>query len=125
MTRDLSRLLRPKSIAVMGGAWAQNVVHQCQKMGFDGEIWPLHPTKTEVHGLPCYKSLDDLPSAPDATFIGVNRNLTIDTVKHLRDMGAGGAVCFAAGFDEAGEAGGDLQKDRIDPSRLDETLAMK
>ena len=38
---------------------------------------------------------------PDAVFIGVNRNLTIETVRFLRDMGAGGAVCFASGFREA------------------------
>ncbi|MGB0843492.1 MAG: CoA-binding protein, partial [Alphaproteobacteria bacterium] len=114
MTKDLSRLLRPKSIAVLGGAWAQNVVQQCQLMGFEGEIWPIHPTKTEVHGLKCYRGLPELPSAPDATFIGVNRNLTIQTVQTLQDMGAGGAVCFAAGFDEAGEAGGDLQNQLLD-----------
>ncbi|MBL8581298.1 MAG: acetate--CoA ligase family protein, partial [Rhizobiaceae bacterium] len=99
--RDLSRLLRPKSIAVVGGGFfAPNVIKQSLKMGFAGEIWPVHPSKDEVAGVRAYRSLADLPGAPDATFIGVNRNLTIDVVRELRERGAGGAICFAAGFRE-------------------------
>ena len=100
--RDLSRLLRPKSIAVLGAGWALNVIEQCRKMGFDGPIWPVHPTKSEIGGLRAYASLADLPFAPDATFIGVNRFATIDVVRELAAMGAGGAICFASGWAEAG-----------------------
>jgi acyl-CoA synthetase (NDP forming) len=99
---DLSRLLRPKSIAVLGAGWAMNVIEQCQKMGFQGPIWPVHPTKAEIGGLRAYASLSDLPFAPDATFIGVNRHATVDVVGELSAMGAGGAICFASGWTEAG-----------------------
>lgn len=105
----LERLLRPKSIAVFGGAQAATVVAQSIKMGFAGEIWPVHPTKDEVAGRKAYRSVADLPGAPDAAFVGVNRHLTIEVVKALAERGAGGAVCFAAGFleteayDEDGE----------------------
>ena len=113
MTRDLSRLLRPSSIAVVGGgAWCRAVVAQCLKMGFAGDIWPVHPKATEVEGLPTYASLDALPAPPDATFIGVNRDATIELVGTLSGMDAGGAVCFASGFSEAqaeDAAGKDLQ----------------
>jgi acetate---CoA ligase (ADP-forming) len=102
-TNRLERLLRPRSIAVIGGgAFGTNVVKQSLKMGFSGNIWPVHPTKDTVEGLPAYRSVADLPSAPDATFIGVNRFLTIEMIKALREKGAGGAICFAAGFLEAG-----------------------
>ncbi len=104
MTRDLSRLLRPRSIAVMGSVWAENVIAQCRKMGFAGPVWPVHPTKAEIGGLKAYPSLADLPDAPDATFIGVNRHATVDVVGELAAMGAGGAICFASGWTEAGEA---------------------
>ncbi|RWF59878.1 MAG: CoA-binding protein [Mesorhizobium sp.] len=105
----LERLLRPKSIAVFGGAQAAAVVAQSIKMGFAGEIWPVHPTKDEVAGRKAYRSVADLPGAPDAAFVGVNRHLTIEVIKALAERGAGGAVCFAAGFleteayDEDGE----------------------
>jgi acyl-CoA synthetase (NDP forming) len=64
----LERILRPESIAAIGGLQAGRVVEQCKLMGYEGEIWPVHPTKTEVHGVPAYKSVADLPGAPDAAF---------------------------------------------------------
>jgi acetate---CoA ligase (ADP-forming) len=104
MTR-LDRLLRPRHIAVLGAGWAQNVIEQCRKMGFKGPVWPVHPTKSEIAGMKAYASLADLPEAPDATFIGVNRFATIEVVAELAAMGAGGAICFASGWTEAGEPG--------------------
>ncbi|MDG1168198.1 MAG: acetate--CoA ligase family protein [Sulfitobacter sp.] len=113
MTRSLDRLLRPRSIAVVGGgAWCKQVVLQCQKMGFAGDLWPVHPKADQIQGLPVYRSIDALPQAPDATFIGVNREATVSIVDQLSQGGAGGAVCFASGFLEAQaeDAGGaDLQ----------------
>ncbi|WP_421702363.1 acetate--CoA ligase family protein [Aliiroseovarius sp.] len=96
--RDLSRLFRPRTIAVIGGgAWCTQVVEQCRKMGFDGAVWRVHPKGGEG----VYSTLESLPSAPDAAFVGINRHATIEAVRVLRDMGAGGAVCFASGFSEA------------------------
>ncbi|RUM19972.1 CoA-binding protein [Rhizobium vallis] len=100
-SRPLDRLLRPQTIAVFGGREARRVVEQCDRMGFSGEIWPVHPKLDEVLGRRCYRSLSDLPAAPDAAFIGVNRTLTIDIVRGLSRAGAGGAVCYASGFSEA------------------------
>lgn len=108
MTRDLSRLFRPKSIAVVGGgAWCANIVEQCHKIGFSGPVWPVHPTRDTLVGLKAYSSVTALPEPPDATFIGVNRNATLDVVQDLRAQGAGGAVCFASGFLEAQNELGD------------------
>ena len=114
MVRDLSRLLRPRSVAVIGGGvWCENVVQQCRAIGFRGAIWPVHPTRTEIAGAPAFEGLAALPSAPDAVFIGVNRTLTVQLVAQLAEMGAGGATCFASGFREAqleSEDGADLQE---------------
>ncbi|NGN43965.1 acetate--CoA ligase family protein [Mesorhizobium sp. CGMCC 1.15528] len=114
----LERLLRPKSIAVIGGgAFAPNVVRQSLKMGFAGDVWPVHPKRDEVAGVKAYRSVSDLPGAPDAVFIGVNRFATIDIVRELAQLGAGGAICFAAGFLEAGaddEDGERLQAELIE-----------
>ena len=98
---SLDRLIRPKSIAVFGGKEAGRVVEQCKKMGYQGDIWPVHPTRDEVHGYKCYRSVADLPAAPDAAFVGVNRLLTIDIMRELSERGAGGAICYASGFSEA------------------------
>lgn len=100
---DLSRLLRPRSVAVMGAVWAENVIAQCERMGFAGEVWPVHPRRDEIGGRRCFRSLAELPAAPDASFLGINRHATVETVAALSAMGAGGAVCFASGWRETGE----------------------
>lgn len=111
--RDLSRLLRPRSVALWGGGWAENVILQLRKAGFPGDIWPVHPNRKEIAGVSCRPSLADLPAAPDAAFVGVNREASVEVVGALSAMGAGGAVCFASGFRETGDdAGADLQ-DRL------------
>lgn len=106
---DLSRLLRPKSVAVFGGSWAREVIRQLRRMNFAGEIYPVHPDRAEIEGLRAYRDIAALPEAPDASFIGVNRHQTIEIVAELRRRGAGGAVCFASGFGETGEEGARLQ----------------
>lgn len=109
----LDRLLRPTSIAVIGGgAWCENVIRECRKIGFDGDIWPVHPTKAEVSGVRAYGRVEDLPVAPDAAFVGVNRFATVEVIGALSQCGAGGAICFASGFQEAVEElsdGADVQ----------------
>ena len=104
-------MLNPKSIAVIGGNPAAAVVRQCQKLGFTGQIWPVHPTRKEMHGVACFASVNDLPGIPDAAFVAVNRHLTLDAVKQLSKMGAGGAVCYASGFSETGDT--DLQQQLV------------
>ena len=102
----LSRTLNPRSIALFGTSPAQSVIEQCLKLGFTGELWPVHPTRETLAGIKCFKSVADLPSAPDVAFVAVNRNATIDVVKQLAKIGAGGAVCYASGFAESGTQSG-------------------
>jgi acyl-CoA synthetase (NDP forming) len=109
---DLRRLLAPRSIATVGGAPAERVVRQCLKLGFTGPIWPVHPKRSDLAGVPCIPDLDALPAVPDAVFLGVNRHATVEAMAVLRSIGAGGAVCYGSGFAESGEA--DLQRDLID-----------
>lgn len=113
MTRDLSRLLRPQSIAVIGGgAWCAQIIKQSRRMNFAGRIDVVHPRGEIIEGVQAVPELGALDHAPDAVFVGVNRHATIEVVAALAAMGAGGAVCFASGFSEAAaedETGSDLQ----------------
>ena len=113
---SFERLLKPRSIAVFGGAQAQEVIRQSDRMGYKGEIWPVHPRKTEILGRTVYRSVADLPGSPDAAYVGVNRHLTINIVRDLAAMDAGGAVCYATGFIEAGDEGSELQEQLLQAS---------
>jgi len=110
--KDLSRLLRPRSVALFGGGWTANVAAQLKKSGYAGAIWPVNPKRAEIAGIPCLASVADLPAPPDAAFVGVNREATVEVVAALAAMGAGGATCFASGFAESeaeGTGGAALQ----------------
>ncbi len=105
---DLRRLLQPRSIAVFGGWQAESVVRRCAEMGFAGPVWIVHPKKSGA-----FRCAADLPEPPDAAFVAVNREATVGIVRELAVMGAGGAVCHAAGFREAGGRGVELQEELI------------
>jgi len=98
---NLQRFLKPESIAIFGGSWAANVIEQLLKSGYQGQIWPVHPKRDSILGVACYANISDLPSSPDAAFIGVNRETTIEVVAELSQQGCGGAICFASGFRES------------------------
>lgn len=101
MNTRFRRILNPASIAVFGGDWAAAVIEQCRLAGYTGSIWPINPTRKTLAGESCFACIEDLPGVPDASFIGVNNEQTIDIVRTLAAKGAGGAICFASGYSEA------------------------
>ncbi|MEE9375689.1 MAG: acetate--CoA ligase family protein [Rhizobiaceae bacterium] len=98
---DLSRLLNPRTIAVIGGKECQRIIEQCDKFGYSGTIWPVHPTRETMGGRKCFRTVEELPEPPDAAYVAVNREHSIEIVKALSKLEAGGVVCYAAGFAEA------------------------
>ena len=113
-SENLKRLLYPKTIAFVGGQGLADTIEHSGRFGFDGEIWVVNPKRDEIAGRKCYATINDLPAAPDATFIGVSREATLDVVRALAKRGAGGCVCYAAGFAEAGEEGLALEEELRD-----------
>lgn len=107
----LARLLRPRSLAIVGGKAAEEAVRQCRALGFAGPIWPVNPKRAEMGGLPCYGGMAALPEAPDAVFIAAPAPATIALAGEL--TGTGGAICYAADFAESGEHGQGRQAELI------------
>ncbi len=103
--RNLRRLLRPRHVAIVGGQAMADSIRRCADTGFSGEIWVVNPKYPALGGRKCYASIADLPEAPDATFIAVPREATIDILKQLDARGGGGAICYAAGYTEVGGEG--------------------
>ena len=101
----MSRLISPRSIAVVGHRGADFAIRESRKLGYTGKIWAIHPSRETIEGLECFKSVKDLPEPPDATFIAVNAEAAIEIVADLNQIGGGGAVLYASGFGEVGEDG--------------------
>jgi len=112
--RNFQRLLEPRHIAFIGGSDAAVAIGEARRIGFSGDIWPVNPKRESIGGLPCFKNLEALPCAPDATFLAIPVAQAIETVRKLNTMGAGGIVCYTAGFKEAGAEGNAAEAELID-----------
>ncbi|HTO84707.1 MAG TPA: acetate--CoA ligase family protein [Methylomirabilota bacterium] len=107
---NLRRLLKPRHVAFVGGKGLAGPIKGCLAGGFTGQIWPVHPSYPEIGGIACHPSIDALPEAPDAAYIAAPREATVEIVRALARRGAGGCVCYAAGFAEVGPEGAALQR---------------
>ncbi|MBS0580465.1 MAG: acetate--CoA ligase family protein [Proteobacteria bacterium] len=103
----MRRLLAPRSVALIGGAWADAAFAASSAIGYSGEVWRIHPRRASSASERYYRSIDELPAAPDAAFIAVPNHEVPAIAGALRRRGAGGFVCFAAGFSELATPEGD------------------
>lgn len=108
--QNFERLLNPRHIAFVGGADAAVAIGEARRAGFAGEMWVVNPKRDKLAGLDCVASLADLPEAPDAVFLAIPAAAVPEAVAELGRMGAGGIVCYTAGFGEAHEAGRALEE---------------
>ncbi len=100
---DIRRLIAPRSIALIGAsAWTDAVAAGNSVVGYQGTIWRVHPTRPSTATTTFYRSVAELPAAPDAAFIAVPNHEAPAVAGALAARGAGGFVCFASGFSELG-----------------------
>ena len=102
---NLKRLLYPRHVAYVGGRSMEEGISMLRSANFPGAIWPVSPKYGSLAGLPAFTSVGALPEGPDAVFLYVPKAITADLLRQLAARGAGGAVCFAAGYAELGEEG--------------------
>lgn len=107
---NLKRMLAPRHVMFAGGDRAAYAMEGIRRNGFKGEVYCVNPKKAEIGGVRCVPKVTDLPVAPDASFIMVPAPSTVTLVRELSKMGAAGAVCYASGFSELGEAGAANQR---------------
>jgi len=105
---DLARLMRPRSIAVVGATpreetYAHETLRNLGALGYDGEVWGVHPTHREVLGREVFPSLSDLPAPADAVVVDVPAAGVPDVIAEAGASGCGGAVVFGAGFADGGD----------------------
>src|SRR5437763_561906 len=105
--RALQRLLAPRTIALVGGAWADAALAASAVVGYTGEVWRVHPSRASSAAQRYFRAIDELPHAPDATFIAAPNREVPGIAAALARRGAGGFVCFAAGFSETATVEGE------------------
>ncbi|MEO9191213.1 MAG: CoA-binding protein, partial [Acetobacteraceae bacterium] len=115
----ISRLLNPRSIAIVGASRAANkmagqVIPMLLAGGYTGRVLPINPRYTEVAGQPCYASLADAPDGIDHCVIAVAKERVAAVLAECRRKGIPGASIFSSGYAEAGESGVAAQQELQD-----------
>jgi acyl-CoA synthetase (NDP forming) len=110
---DIHRLIAPRSIALIGASlWTDAVAAGNIAIGYSGALWRVHPTRPSTATTTYYRSVAELPGTPDAAFLAVPNHEAPNVAGELAARGAGGFVCFTAGFSETGtEAGNRLTRE--------------
>ena len=114
--RDLSPLIAPKSVAIIGASQRSSellareprgnrVIRNLKNFGFAGRIVAVNPKYTEVMDCQCYPDLASIPEAPDCVVLAVPNRHVPDLLEAAAAAGVRAAVVFAAGFAEIGGEG--------------------
>ena len=112
---DPTPLLEPRSVAVVGandrpGSYADAVLRNLERAGFDGPVWGVNPKREQVHGRDCVPSVGDLPEPVDAVVIAIPASDVPAAVAQAGERDCGGAIVLSAGFAEVG-SGVELERE--------------
>jgi acetate---CoA ligase (ADP-forming) len=117
--RDLSPLLNPQGIAVIGaterpGSAGRLVLENLRNLNFPGKVFAVHPKHSQVLGFPCYPDIDSLPERVDmvAVLLGADKVLSLLDTAHQNGIKA--AWILASGFSESGPEGEVRQQELIE-----------
>src|SRR6478672_12928040 len=115
--RSIDRMLNPRSIAVVGastksGGYGNRLLNAVLKAKVRVKIYPVNPNHKTIAGIKSYKSVADLPEAPDLVGIVVPDKKVLEVLKQCHEKKAGAAVIISAGFSERGtQAGVELERE--------------
>jgi acyl-CoA synthetase (NDP forming) len=115
----LERLLRPRSVAVIGASadatkTSGRPIAYLLKHGFIGAIYPVNPRTDRIAGLASYRDVASLPEAPDVGIVLLGAERAHDAVRELAQRGAAAAIVVASGYAEVGEEGVRRQRQLVE-----------
>ncbi|MGY8525688.1 acetate--CoA ligase family protein [Paracidovorax citrulli] len=116
MTHVLEPLLNPGSIAIIGasdnpGRIGGMPIDLLVRFGYAGAVYPVNPKYEAVFGLRCYPRLEDVPRDIDLAVLAIGAGDVTPMLARCHAHGVRAAIVYAAGFAEAGERGGALQRE--------------
>jgi acyl-CoA synthetase (NDP forming) len=108
-------LFRPRNIVVVGASASTSkpggkVLKNIVDHNFKGDVWVVNPNATAVLGLPTFKSIAELPTAPDLALIAVPAPLVIAALEDLARRGTKAVIVLSSGFGERDEKGKEAEE---------------
>lgn len=114
MAKDLSALLKPNSITVIGASRSPEkvgaiVLKNILSSKFPGKVYPVNPNTKDIDGLACFPDIANLPEVPDLAIIAIPAIKVSEVLNQIGEKGIKNVVVFSAGFKEIGEVGKKLE----------------
>src|SRR6266446_2674773 len=102
---DLRPVLSPDSVAVIGASADQETLRgrltrALVEHGYDGRVYPVTRSQSEVFGLQAYPSVSEIPEAADLAVILVPAAHVVETLAQCGERGIRAAVVISSGFGE-------------------------
>ena len=115
MTANLDKIMKPKSIAVIGASTKEHtigsdIMKRLQEYKFNGNIYPVNPKGGIIEGLQAYTNVLEIPGEVDLAIIVVNAKFVLDTIDQCHEKGIKGLCIITAGFKETGKEGAEAEK---------------
>lgn len=114
--KDLNKIFKPESVAVIGasdtpGKVGYIIVSNMISGGYKGKIYPVNPKGGEIQGLKAYKNIKDIPEKVDLVIMSIPAAFVNESVKDCGEAGVENMVVISAGFKEVGEEGAKLEEE--------------
>jgi len=114
MSKDLSLLLAPRAVAVVGaspraGSVGGEILRNILRFGYRGAVYPVNPNHPQIEGIQSYPSVRDIPAPVDLAVVAVKRDQVLEVVRSCGVAGIPNLVIITAGFKESGPAGAALE----------------
>jgi acetyltransferase len=113
--RNLERFFRPRRIAVVGasdqpGKVGTTLLKNLVGRGYDGVVYPVNAKREAVQGIAAYRSLAELPHAPDLAIIATPADTVPGLIDECGRLGVRAVLVISAGFRETGPEGQALEQ---------------
>jgi acetyltransferase len=111
-THPLSRLFRPKSIAVVGVSTndekvGSQMLYSLRK--FPGPLFPINPKADVIQGLKVYPNLKSIGYPVDLVILSIPAKACLAAVEEAGEAGAGAVMIASGGFGESSPEGKKIQ----------------
>lgn len=118
INRAMNRIMRPKSVAVIGasaedGKIGNSVMKNLINGGYEGNIYPIHPSASEILGRKVYKSVLDVPGEIDVAVFCIPAKFVAAALTQVGEKKIPGAVLIPSGFAETGNVAGQKEIQEI------------
>ncbi len=111
-----------KSVAIYGASTSPNSVGQAIVQNFlkpmyEGKVYAVNPKYTNVLGIPCFPTLQDIPEPVDMVVVAVPARITPRVFEDIAAKGVGAAIVVSGGFSETGPRGAELEDELVEIGR--------